>query len=138
MTELTLEAPDYSGSALLFCTLTDDSLASAADTIKVKVSFPDGVAEMEQIIPEKFCLFQNFPNPFNPVTTIRYDIVKESFVELKMYNVKGQLVQELVSETKKPGSYSTKWNAANCPSGVYIYRIRAGDNIESKKLLLIK
>ncbi len=136
--ELKLGAPGFSGPALLICTLTDDSLASVSDTIKVKVSSPDAVDERGRTLPEKFCLYQNFPNPFNPVTTIKYDIAKESFVELLLYNVKGQLVRELVSENKKPGSYSIKWNAVNSPTGVYIYRIKAGDNIECRKLLLIK
>jgi hypothetical protein len=85
-----------------------------------------------------FLLFQNYPNPFNPSTSIRYTISSKQFVSLKVYDVLGNEVVVLVNEEKKPGNYSVGLNAANLASGVYIYTLRAGSFIETKKMILMK
>ena len=89
-------------------------------------------------IPETFVLFQNYPNPFNLTTIIKYEIPKSSFVTLKVYNIAGQLIATLVDGQKSAGRYAVKWNAANVSSGVYIYRITAGDFSDVKKSIILK
>jgi hypothetical protein len=83
-------------------------------------------------------LEQNYPNPFNPSTKIRYTMAKPSSVILKVFNLTGQEVATLVNETKPAGEYQIEWNANNLPSGVYLYRLEAGEFVDTKKLLLLK
>ena len=83
-------------------------------------------------------IYQNYPNPFNPTTTIKYDLPKESMVQLIIYNILGEKVAELVNTFQKPGSYNVEWNANKFASGVYIYWIKAGDFISARKLILLK
>jgi hypothetical protein len=90
------------------------------------------------ITPARFALGQNYPNPFNPSTTITYDLPKDSRVSLNLYNILGQEVATLVNEEQKAGYRSVQWNASNVPSGVYFYRIQAGDFVASKRLLMLK
>lgn len=92
----------------------------------------------ENIIPTTFRLSQNYPNPFNPVTTISYQLPKYAFVNLYIYNVTGQLVETIVSEYKNIGYHSIIWNAENVGSGLYFYRIEAGEYSETKKCLILK
>jgi len=89
-------------------------------------------------LPVSYRLEQNYPNPFNPVTKIRYEIPKPSFVTMKIYNVLGIEVAELVNAQKQTGSYEVEWNASNYPSGVYFYELIAGDYKDRKKMILIK
>jgi hypothetical protein len=88
--------------------------------------------------PTNYELIQNYPNPFNPVTKISYTLPSESMVELKVYNILGQRVTILVSEKKPAGFYEVDLNAADLPSGVYMYRIQAGNFVETKKMLLVR
>ena len=88
-------------------------------------------------IPEAFGVEQNYPNPFNPNTTIRYQLPKSMIVSLKVYNTLGQLVAALVDEYKEGGNYQVQWNP-NVPSGVYFYRLQAGEFVETRKALLLK
>ena len=92
----------------------------------------------QQLIPIKFELSQNYPNPFNPITTIKFAVAKESDVNLSIYNVLGELVSTLVNEELKPGYYEYDFNASILASGVYLYRISAGDFVETKKMVLLK
>lgn len=94
--------------------------------------------EPEKIVPVSFNLYQNYPNPFNPVTVIRYDIAGMEEVDLTIYNILGQKIRTLVDEIKQPGRYEVKFDASSLPSGIYIYRIKTGEYINSKKMLLIK
>ncbi len=87
---------------------------------------------------QKFELSQNYPNPFNPSTTIQYQIPKRSDVVLTVHNVLGEVVAELVNTPQNPGSYQVDWDASDYASGVYYYRITAGDFSETKKMLLIQ
>jgi hypothetical protein len=89
-------------------------------------------------IPESFSLSQNYPNPFNPSTTINYSIPKSANVTITVINSLGQEVKTLVNEYKPAGNYSTEFNAANLSSGIYFCSIRAGDFIETKKMILMK
>ena len=94
-------------------------------------------------VPTKFDLSQNYPNPFNPSTTIKFSVPKATVVILKIYNMIGQEVATLVNEQKEIGFYSLTWNGKNnfntqVASGVYIYRIVAGDFVSVKKMNLLK
>jgi len=88
--------------------------------------------------PQGFSLDQNYPNPFNPVTTITYDIAARSQISLKVFDVIGREVAVLVDEIKEPGSYSVQWYAANLASGVYLYQLKSGDHIETRKMILMR
>ena len=88
--------------------------------------------------PAAFKLSQNYPNPFNPVTVISYDIPNDAFVELKVYDILGKEVANLVSENQISGTHNVNFDASNLPSGTYVYTIKTGANIESKKMVLIK
>jgi hypothetical protein len=89
-------------------------------------------------IPSSFELEQNYPNPFNPSTTINYSIPASSFVTLKLYDVLGNEIANLVNEEKEAGRYSVEFNATTLPSGIYFYRLQAGSFVETKKMVLMK
>ena len=89
-------------------------------------------------VPTTFSLDQNFPNPFNPSTTIRYGIPNQSHVLLEIYNLLGQRVATLVDDEQLPAYYQTSWNVVSVSSGLYFYRLQAGSFVETKKLLLLK
>jgi photosystem II stability/assembly factor-like uncharacterized protein len=88
--------------------------------------------------PDKFELSQNYPNPFNPATAIKYTLPQSGLVTLKVFNVIGQEIAELVNEVKQAGSYTIEFNANSLPSGVYIYKLNSGNFTSTKKMLLIK
>jgi len=83
-------------------------------------------------------LSQNYPNPFNPTTTIRYELPATSRVSLRVFDLLGRQVAELVNGTKRAGAYSVTWNAASLPSGVYVYRLTTDGSASTRKLLLLK
>ena len=89
-------------------------------------------------IPSEFSLEQNYPNPFNPSTTIRYALPQRSHVTLTVFNTLGQQMAMLVNGEVEPGYHEVQFNASGLSSGVYFYRIHAGDFVQSKKLLLLK
>ena len=88
--------------------------------------------------PDHFVLSQNYPNPFNPSTMIQYEIPSERLVTLKVYNLIGQEVATLVNEVKAPGGYAAEWNAEGMPSGVYFYKMQAGEFASTKRMMLLK
>ena len=85
-----------------------------------------------------FSLLQNYPNPFNPTTTIQYSIPKNSFVKIILYDVLGKVVKTLVNEEKTTGNYSVNFNAARLSSGIYFYRLQAGNFVNTKKMILLR
>jgi hypothetical protein len=89
-------------------------------------------------IPQEYKLLQNYPNPFNPSTIISYSIPKSSFVSLKIFNTLGQEVESLVNKEQQPGNYKVKLVGSRLSSGVYFYRIVAGNFVQTKKLILLK
>ncbi len=90
------------------------------------------------IILNKYALYQNYPNPFNPTTKIRYQLPKESKVVIKIYDILGAEVITLLNEKKEPGVYEVELNAQSLSSGAYIYRMTAGEFVETKKMVLMK
>jgi hypothetical protein len=92
----------------------------------------------EKDLPFTFALQQNFPNPFNPNTTIVYSIPEVSYVELKVYDILGNEVATLVNGEKSAGNYEVEFNANSLPSGIYFYQLKADGFVELKKMVLIK
>jgi len=88
--------------------------------------------------PAEFALFQNHPNPFNPSTTIRFDLAADRDVSLVVYNSLGQVVSHLVNGFRQAGRYSVTWDASACASGVYFCRLEAGSFVQARKLILLK
>jgi len=83
-------------------------------------------------------LSQNYPNPFNPTTVINYSIPKQSNVRIVVYDGLGREVATLLNEYKPAGNYTVQFNAGKLAGGVYLYRIKAGDFVQTKKLILLK
>ena len=92
----------------------------------------------DESLPKIFNLNQNYPNPFNPITTVQYSIPQRSNVTLKVYDVLGNEIAELVNEEKGMGVYSVSFDASNLASGIYLYKIQAGSFVETKKMILLK
>jgi hypothetical protein len=116
-------------------------MAQAKDTLKAAidglVKFTAGITDASNN-PKAFTLGQNYPNPFNPTTVITYQIPTASYVSLKVYDILGREVALLVNENQITGYYNITFNARNLPSGVYFYRMNAGNYTSVKKLVLMK
>jgi len=97
-----------------------------------------GINTINTTIPESFHLYQNYPNPFNPVTNLEIGISKLEFVSLKIYDMLGKEVTMLANAYMNPGTYKYEFDASGLTSGVYFYKLEAGDFIETKKMSLIK
>jgi flagellar hook assembly protein FlgD len=100
-------------------------------------------ARKEVELPEGYGLSQNYPNPFNPTTTIDYSLPRSEHVTLEVYNVSGQKVRTLIDEVMPAGNHSVEWDALSdtgtkVASGVYLYRLTAGEVTSSKKMTLLK
>jgi hypothetical protein len=97
-----------------------------------------GVGISRGEVPALFRLDQNFPNPFNPSTTVRYALPVRSHVTLSVFNPLGQRVATLLNESQEPGNHEVRFDGTGLASGVYFYRIQAGDFVQTKRLLLIR
>jgi len=98
----------------------------------------DGIFAIDHEIPNKFELNQNYPNPFNPTTTVEFSIPKTELVTLKIYNLLGQEVEELVAKRLTPGNYKYTWDAKSLASGVYVYKFQAGLYQNVRKMIYLK
>ena len=104
----------------------------------------DGTSEYSNAIEviygavAEFALEQNYPNPFNPTTKINYSIKEKGNVELKIFDLLGSEIVTLVSEEKNPGNYEVFFDASNLSSGVYLYTIKSGSFVQTRKMLLMK
>ena len=125
----------------LITALDSASLMTHADVAQsfwdkvVVLDIEDKVAE---ITPKEFSLSQNYPNPFNPSTTIEFSLPKTEFTTLKLYNTLGQEVLTIVADKLNAGSYTYNFNARDLASGVYYYRLQAGEYVDTRKLVLMK
>jgi hypothetical protein len=126
--------------------VTDGIDTVEADNAPFTVAIDGGYAMStfsEALIPEVFALHQNYPNPFNPVTTLRYDLPENSYVNVTVYDMIGREMRTLVNTTQDAGYKSVIWNATNnqgnpVSAGVYLYQIHAGDFVQTKKMVLLK
>ena len=123
---------------------TDPKLSSGSFAYRLKQVDNNGAFKYSQETevtieaPKVFALSQNYPNPFNPSTMISFDLPTKSFVSLKIFDLLGREVATIVSEEMSTGSHVKQWNAENCPSGVYFYRLQAGSLTETKRMILMK
>ena len=113
------------------------------DTVEFMITSSDGIMMTKQFIfsytgPKEFKLEQNFPNPFNPTTKIQYQLPQDARVTLKVYDILGSEVATLVNEEQEAGYKEVQFNGNNIASGMYVYRLQAGDFISTKKMLMIK
>ncbi len=99
---------------------------------------PTGIEDGKDIIVRSHQLFRAYPNPFNPTTTIKYQVPELSFVTLKVYDVLGNEIARLMDEEKVAGSYEIEFDAAGLPSGIYFYRLQSSSFVETKKMILMK
>ena len=96
-----------------------------------------------ELIPTVFALLQNYPNPFNPVTTLRYDLPEQSTVNIIIYDMLGRQVRTLLNQTQDAGFKLVIWDATNdygkpVSAGVYLYKIQAGEFVQTRKMVLMK
>ena len=137
--EIRLAAGNENG----FGEFSDPAEAESID-LQTVLDFIDDVAEIittsieSAEIPLEFALFQNYPNPFNPATTIRFALPEASEVQLEVYSILGQRVAVLSEGLKPAGFHSIQLAASRWASGTYVYRLRAGEYVSTKKFMLIK
>lgn len=101
-------------------------------------NFVIGINQISTIIPEKFFLYQNFPNPFNPSTKIKFEIPQNDFVGLTVYDIRGKIVEELVNARLSAGIFETNFSAKNLSSGIYFYQLKTSSFVQTKKMTLVK
>ena len=129
--EITFIATDQTATAL-------SGLDNAIFTVEPSVTIVEEVG-----IPTVFTLHQNYPNPFNPVTTLRYDLPNNNHVTLTIYDLNGKEISQLVNTSQPAGHKSVQWNATDMhgkpvSAGVYLYQIRSGAFVQTKKMVLLK
>ena len=140
---------DLTGAARLLIRQDQDTTTAACeiDEVRIGTSWADVtraisstqvVEQIDGLAPRAFSLEQNYPNPFNPSTNIRFSIASATEVSLKVSDVLGREMATLVNQTMAPGSYSVKWDASAAPSGIYFYTVRAGNYLETRRMLLVK
>jgi len=127
---------NQSGSAMLVIRATDSGTLSVEDTVMVTLV-------PESVIPKRFALYQNAPNPFNATTTIHFDIALAGLVELRIYDVSGRLVRKLVNQEMLPARHMVEWDGRDdrgspVTSGVYFHRLIAADFTATKKMVFLK
>jgi hypothetical protein len=104
---------------------------------KLAVTYSE-TTSVEEEIASTFALHQNYPNPFNPVTTIRFALEARAHTILKVFNLLGQEIATLVDADLPAGAHVVQWNAANVGTGVYVYRLEAGEDVSTRKLILLR
>jgi hypothetical protein len=112
--------------------------ATSAGIYERNISELTGVNQISAKVPERFSLGQNYPNPFNPATSISFSLPASEFVILKIYDALGRAVKDLISENLNPGIYEVNVDAGALQSGVYFYRLNAGKDSETKRMILVK
>jgi hypothetical protein len=103
-----------------------------------ELTLPIGIHNISSTVPDKFELFQNYPNPFNPSSIIRFKIKDSRFVILKVFNALGREVVTLVNEKLNAGEYQATFDGSELASGIYFYKLMAGDFVQTRKMILIK
>ena len=131
-------APDSSDQCLIRITNKDDENVNDISDDVFTIDIISGIEETEENIPSEFDLSQNYPNPFNPVTSIKYQVPEASLVSIKVYDLIGRELKVLVNEVKQPGTYQVNFDSGNFASGVYFYKMIAGDFSSVKKMNLLK
>jgi len=129
-----VSVPEHKGMFSVLHGSRHEPAIEIVDSVRVGV-YPQ---EESSSLPKTFALAQNYPNPFNPTTQIRYELPVDCQVRLEVYNVAGQEVATLVEEGQKAGYKTAKWDAGSLSSGIYFYRLQAGDFVQTRKMILIR
>ena len=121
----------------------DDVIYIKELILSFRVSDNSSLSSKVELTPESFTLYQNYPNPFNPSTTIKYNLNENSYVNVSIYNVAGEIVKTLFNGPQNKGKNSLIWNAKNnknesVAGGLYIYSVSTENSIYSKKMMLLK
>jgi PKD repeat protein len=127
-------ATDYLGTETVTLVAKDNENDSTSYTIDIWIS-ETGTA---QAVPGEFTLSQNFPNPFNPTTAIRFQLPERGQVNLSIYDLNGHKVRTLINGIQDAGYYTLNFHAGDLPSGVYLYRLSSGTEVVTKKMVLMK
>ena len=133
---------DYTGSTTISVSATDDKGLTGASTLMI-ISIVGDLSSKNQLVVENFKLYEAFPNPFNPSTTLKFNIQEEVIVNITIYNQLGKRVKDLVNKNYTVGTHSVPWNSKNnqgkqVAAGMYIYTIQAGEFKATKKMVLLK
>ena len=124
------------------CDIYDHCHINPPDSISCGIGYLDGetVSILDEPVPLSIRLKPNYPNPFNPVTTIRFDIPAEiqHAVSLQVYDIGGRMLETLVNEKLEPGQYDIQWNATQHSSGVYFLKMKTGQYSKTQKMILLK
>ncbi|MGA9365529.1 MAG: T9SS type A sorting domain-containing protein [Bacteroidota bacterium] len=131
-------APGDTSNAAGFIILTHNAIGSPDSIALSGKGILTDVTNIRQKIPTAYALSQNYPNPFNPATTVSYSLPQNTYVVLKVYNLLGQEMATLVDKEMPAGTHSVVWNAQDAPSGVYLYKITAGNYTKMSKMVLMK
>jgi hypothetical protein len=107
-------------------------------TLKCFVQYNNTTDVGDNGIPAKHELLGNFPNPFNPETSIRYSLSKREYVQIKIFDIQGKDIVELVDEEQSPGTYEVNFNAQELGSGIYFYKITAGEFSQTRSMMHLK
>jgi uncharacterized delta-60 repeat protein len=126
------------GLGNVYITGYSTGLSSNYDIATIKYSATVGVSNNGNEIPTNYSLSQNYPNPFNPTTTISFELPKQSDVSLSVYNSIGEEISVIVNDKLSAGKYRINFDGSNISSGIYFYRLQAGDFTQTKKMILIK
>jgi hypothetical protein len=139
--DVVLDAGDHMSWILISASGEEYTLEVAGEiTVPTEETF---TLERKAIIPVAYTLHQNYPNPFNPITSLRYDLPEQAQVTLTIYDLIGRKVTQLVNTTQEPGFKSVRWDATDrhgkpVSAGVYLYQIRAGEFVQTRKMVLLK
>jgi hypothetical protein len=139
-------APSISGTDSLFATgLATNSNGSTggddwnwAPGKRIIVKSSSGIRNISKEVPVSYSLKQNYPNPFNPVTNIRFEIPKSSFIKLTIRDITGKTIENLLNQTLAAGIYNYDWDASNYASGIYFYSLEGKDFSQTMKMMLVK
>ncbi|MBK8552300.1 MAG: T9SS type A sorting domain-containing protein [Ignavibacteria bacterium] len=129
-------AVDVSGN--VYVTGAGAGNGTGSEFVTIKYSQSTGISQLSSVIPEQYILSQNYPNPFNPITNLEFGISDLGFVSLKVYDILGKEIKTLINENLNPGNYEIVFDGKGFPSGVYFYRLTAGEFTETKRMMLVK
>ena len=130
--------------------LTPDTIININDQDYYGAAPDMGATETEfilnienELLPNNFALYQNQPNPFNPITTLRYDLPRNEMINITIYDMKGRIIKTLVNSSQTAGHKTIQWNATNeqnkpVSAGLYLYTVQAGEFRQTRKMLLLK
>lgn len=129
---------DSASSIYVTCSSTNNTMHTGQDIVLIKYSVLAGINPGNNTTPSNYSLHQNRPNPFNPVTKIKFEVAKQGFVSINVFDIAGREVKSLVNNNYQPGMYEVSFDGSGLSSGVYFYRMISGDFLGIKRMILLK